>query len=78
VLLLGCASALTAARVTLVLSGRCSRRGFISVLSPLGWSLLGQRVGQVSRWSRPRAANGAAEVLAILFSARGERRLLSM
>ena len=41
--------------------------GFISVLSPLGWSLLGLRVGQVARWSTPSGGERAAEVLAILF-----------
>ena len=41
--------------------------GFISVLSPLGWSLLGLRVGQVARWSTPTGGERAAEVLAILF-----------
>jgi regulator of nucleoside diphosphate kinase len=41
--------------------------GFISVLSPLGWSLLGLRVGQVARWSTPAGDERAADVLAILF-----------
>lgn len=41
--------------------------GFISVLSPLGWSLLGVRVGQVARWSTPSGSERTAEVLAILF-----------
>jgi regulator of nucleoside diphosphate kinase len=41
--------------------------GFISVLSPLGWSLLGLRIGQVARWSAPAGGERAAEVLAILF-----------
>jgi regulator of nucleoside diphosphate kinase len=41
--------------------------GFVSVLSPLGWSLLGLRVGCVARWSTPTGGEGAAEVLAILF-----------
>jgi regulator of nucleoside diphosphate kinase len=41
--------------------------GFISVLSPLGWSLLGRCVGQVARWSIPSGGERAAEVLAILF-----------
>ena len=41
--------------------------GFISVLSPLGWSLLGLRVGQLARWSTPSGSERTAEVLAILF-----------
>jgi regulator of nucleoside diphosphate kinase len=41
--------------------------GFVSVLSPLGWSLLGLQVGQVARWSTPSGGERAAEVLAILF-----------
>jgi regulator of nucleoside diphosphate kinase len=41
--------------------------GFISVLSPLGWSLLGLRAGQVARWSTPTGGERSAEVLAILF-----------
>ena len=32
--------------------------GFISVLSPLGWSLLGLRVGHVARWSTPTGGSG--------------------
>lgn len=40
--------------------------GFISVLSPLGLSLLGLRVGDVARWRTP-AGERAAEVLEILF-----------
>ena len=42
-------------------------QGFVSVLSPLGWSLLGLQVGQVARWSTPSGGERAAEVLAILF-----------
>jgi regulator of nucleoside diphosphate kinase len=41
--------------------------GFISVLSPLGWSLLGLRTGQVAHWSTPAGDRRAAEVQAILF-----------
>ena len=41
--------------------------GFVSVLSPLGWSLLGLRVGQVARWCTPSGDERAAEILAILF-----------
>jgi regulator of nucleoside diphosphate kinase len=41
--------------------------GFVSVLSPVGTSLLGQTVGSVARWSTPAGDERAAEVLAILF-----------
>lgn len=41
--------------------------GFVSVLSPVGWSVLGLRVGCVARWSTPTGGERAAEVLAILF-----------
>jgi regulator of nucleoside diphosphate kinase len=41
--------------------------GLVSVLSPLGWSLLGLRAGQVARWSTPAGSEREAEVLAILF-----------
>jgi regulator of nucleoside diphosphate kinase len=41
--------------------------GFISVLSPLGWSLLGLRVGDVARWSTPSGIERSADVLDILF-----------
>jgi len=41
--------------------------GFVSVLSPVGASLLGLRVGCVARWSAPVRRERAAEILAILF-----------
>jgi len=41
--------------------------GFISVLSPLGASLLGLRVGALARWQTPHGTAGIAEVAAILF-----------
>lgn len=41
--------------------------GFVSVLSPVGWSLLGLRVGCVARWSTPKGDERRAEILAILF-----------
>lgn len=41
--------------------------GLVSVLSPLGWSLLGLREGNVARWSTPAGGQREAEVLAILF-----------
>lgn len=42
-------------------------RGFVSALSPVGWSLLGLRVGEVARWSTPAGAQKQAEIVAILF-----------
>lgn len=42
-------------------------RGFISVLSPVGTSLLGLRVGEVARWRAPGGQEGAARILSILF-----------
>lgn len=41
--------------------------GFISVLSPLGWSLLGMRVGATVSWPRPAGGHQVAEIVAILF-----------
>ncbi|MDO8298473.1 GreA/GreB family elongation factor [Lacisediminimonas sp.] len=41
--------------------------GFVSVLSPVGWSLLGLRVGELAHWSTPGGEPKAAEILAILF-----------
>ena len=41
--------------------------GFVSVMSPVGASLLGQTVGSVARWPSPAGDERAAEVLAILF-----------
>jgi regulator of nucleoside diphosphate kinase len=41
--------------------------GFVSVLSPVGWSLLGLRVGCVARWFTPTGEEREAEVLAVLF-----------
>jgi regulator of nucleoside diphosphate kinase len=42
-------------------------QGCISVLSPVGASLLGLRAGQVARWRTPAAQEGAALILAVLF-----------
>ena len=42
-------------------------RGFISVLSPVGMSVLGLRVGDVARWQLPNGWQGAARVQAIEF-----------
>lgn len=41
--------------------------GFISVLSPVGASLLGLQVGAVAHWQSPSGEEGSAEVMAILF-----------
>jgi len=40
---------------------------FVSVLSPVGAALLGQRVGQVARWTTPGGKVRAAEIVAIEF-----------
>ena len=42
-------------------------RGFVSVLSPVGTSLLGLRVGEVARWPLPGGRFGAARIVAVLF-----------
>ena len=41
--------------------------GFVSVLSPVGCSLLGLRVGDVARWKTPNGEDGGAQVLSVLF-----------
>ena len=41
--------------------------GFISVLSPVGASLLGLRIGSVARWQTPFGDDCAAEVVSMLF-----------
>lgn len=41
--------------------------GFVSVLSPVGASLLGLRVGAVARWNTPDGRTHRAEVLALAF-----------
>ncbi|HSI59225.1 MAG TPA: GreA/GreB family elongation factor [Ideonella sp.] len=41
--------------------------GFVSVLSPVGGSLLGLRVGSLARWASPAGGRMAAEILRILF-----------
>ena len=41
--------------------------GFISVLSPVGASLLGQRVGAIARWRTPNGDECAAEIATLLF-----------
>ena len=42
-------------------------RGFVSVLSPVGMSVLGLRVGEVARWRLPGGWEGAARVEVIEF-----------
>lgn len=42
-------------------------KGFVSALSPLGWSLLGLHVGETPRWVTPAGEARAAEIVAILF-----------
>jgi regulator of nucleoside diphosphate kinase len=41
--------------------------GFISVLSPVGASLLGQRVGAIARWHTPNGDACAAHIAELLF-----------
>lgn len=41
--------------------------GFVSVLSPVGWSVLGQRAGSVVRWPTPAGGELSAEIVSILF-----------
>lgn len=42
-------------------------QGFISVLSPLGSSLLGLRLGEVARWRTPSGEERTARILEVLF-----------
>lgn len=42
-------------------------QGFISVLSPLGASLLGLRVGEVARWRTPLGEERTARIVDVLF-----------
>jgi regulator of nucleoside diphosphate kinase len=41
--------------------------GLVSVLSPVGASLLGLRVGETAHWRTPGGHAGAARILALLF-----------
>ena len=41
--------------------------GCVSVLSPVGWSLLGQKVGTLVRWPTPSGVEGEGEILDVLF-----------
>ncbi len=49
--------------------------GDVSVLSPVGWSLLGQRVGATVSWPTPTGGKLSAEIVAHPVPARVERRL---
>lgn len=42
-------------------------RGFISVLSPVGTSLIGLRVGDTAQWRTPGGQSGRARIVAVLF-----------
>ncbi|WP_439588260.1 GreA/GreB family elongation factor [Hydrogenophaga sp.] len=42
-------------------------QGFISVFSPVGASLLGQRVGATARWRTPNGDACEAEIVTLLF-----------
>mgnify|MGYP006200013489 CR=1 FL=1 len=42
-------------------------RGFVSALSPVGRSVLGLRVGELTRWVTPAGERKAAEIVALLF-----------
>jgi regulator of nucleoside diphosphate kinase len=46
-------------------------QGFVSVLSPVGMSLIGRPVGAVARWVCPDGEQRMAEVKAILFQPEG-------
>lgn len=41
--------------------------GFVSVLSPVGASLLGLRVGETARWCSAAGQAGAARIVSVLF-----------
>lgn len=42
-------------------------QGCVSVLSPVGASLLGLQVGETARWRTPGGQEGAARILALLY-----------
>lgn len=42
-------------------------KGFISILSPIGISLIGLRVGALARWHGPDGNSASAQLLSILF-----------
>lgn len=41
--------------------------GYVSVLSPVGASLIGRGVGSIARWRTPDGEEGAAKIMALLF-----------
>lgn len=41
--------------------------GFVSVLSPVGASLIGRHVGSIARWQTPGGDHGSAELVALPF-----------
>lgn len=41
--------------------------GRVSALSPVGWSLLGLKVGEVARWTTPLGEQRATRIVSILF-----------
>lgn len=43
------------------------RRGFVSVLSPVGSALLGRREGETATWAAPGGRSGAARIVQVLF-----------
>lgn len=51
--------------------------GCISVLSPVGASLLGLRVGTIARWRTPAGKEGSARILAVLFQPEAGREVSS-
>lgn len=60
----------TGARQSLTLSYPANAdagAGSVSVMSPIGLGLIGQKVGAVVRWPTPAGAERSAEILAILF-----------
>lgn len=62
--------AATAARHTLTICyppDADPQRGFVSALSPVGWSLLGLRIGERARWLTPAGEQKEAEIVAIEF-----------
>lgn len=48
-------------------AGADASAGWVSVLSPVGWSLLGQRVGATVVWPTPDGVGISAEILDIPF-----------
>ena len=59
-------------RLTLCYPGDAEpSQGFISVLSPVGSSLVGLKVGSVAHWQTPHGAPCSAKVAALLFQPEG-------